>query len=63
MLKGSIVADENEKEYLQSLGIILGVYNRVEREFVDCLVSDEAMKKLDAHWGTFYWALFPVESQ
>lgn len=61
MLRGSIAADEDEKEYLESLGIVVGIYNRIEKEFADCLVSDEAMAKLDEHWGAFFWSLFPLE--
>lgn len=44
-----------KKNTWKVLGLLLGTYNRIEVEFVDCLVSDEAMRKLDEHCGVFFW--------
>jgi hypothetical protein len=62
MLKGNILARKDDKEYLERLGVIVGAYDPTEKQFVDCLVSDEAMEKLDVHWGSFFWSLHPIET-
>ncbi|MBP1309108.1 hypothetical protein JOD82_002128 [Paenibacillus sp. 1182] len=61
MLKGCIIANIEEKELLESLGVIVGAYNDSTKEFQNCLVSDEAMDKLDDHWGTFWWSLEQID--
>lgn len=61
MLKGSIAATKEEGEFLKGLGIVLGNYSETENEFQDCLVSEEAMAKLDEHWGDFFWSLHPMD--
>jgi hypothetical protein len=49
-----IDADPEDKEHLESLGIILGKYNKKREEFVDCIISDEAFEKLNKFWFKRY---------
>jgi hypothetical protein len=61
ILKGWIIADESEREFLESLGLKLGPYDPAAGEFTACTADDEAMDRLNPHWGRFYWGLFPME--
>ncbi len=56
-LKGWIVAEEDERVELEGMGIVLGDYDPINSEFVDCVVSPTAMAELDTHWGRFHWGL------
>jgi hypothetical protein len=60
MLRGWIVAEEYEKKELESIGIIVGEYIKEQGLFDNCIVSEEAMNKLDPLWGVFYWGLKEV---
>lgn len=51
--KGWIIAKEEDKEKLQELGIRLGLYNKEEHLFEDCIVSDDVLVALDPFWGIF----------
>lgn len=51
---------EEEIKFLESLGVKLGTYIADDQCFDDCWVSDEAMTKLDNHWGRFIWGLESV---
>jgi hypothetical protein len=57
MLKGRICASQSDKEFLESLGIILGEYDEMCMDFNNCLVTDEAFEKLEPYWGVYYWSL------
>ncbi|MCD6123983.1 hypothetical protein J7J62_02290 [bacterium] len=57
MYKGWIIADYKDKEFLEKIGIKLGKYNEKTKSFEDCIVSSEALEKLDPYWGRFYWGL------
>ena len=58
MLKGWIDASYEDKEHLESLGIILGEYDDVNGEFKNCIVSEEAFLKLEPYWFVRYiWYL------
>ena len=53
-----IDAEPEDKEHLESLGIIVGEYNNNEQEFSNCIISDEAIKKLDPYWfGRYIWGV------
>lgn len=54
---GWIGAEFEDKELLESLGVILGDYDPQNKEFVNCQVSDEVLEKLDPYWHRFYWGL------
>lgn len=54
---GSICAGKEDRELLESFGIKVGEYDEVNNEFVNCIVSDSVLEKLDSHWGNFYWSL------
>ena len=60
--EGWIIADYEDKEFLEKLGIRLGKYNEETTSFENCKVSLEALEKLDPYWGRFYWGLWPSES-
>ena len=53
-----IDADLEDKEHLESLGIIVGEYNNIAQEFSNCIISDEAFKKLNPYWfGRYIWGV------
>jgi len=52
---GTIWAKSNDRQALENIGIILGSHNGYE--FTNCIVSEEAMEKLDKLWGRYYWKL------
>jgi hypothetical protein len=52
---------EDNREFLESLGVVVGSWNDEMMSFDDCEVSDEALDKLDAHWGRYVWGLEPEE--
>jgi len=56
MLKGWIACNKDDKNLLEELGIILGEYG--EGEYINCIVSKKALKKLQPYWGRFVWGLF-----
>ena len=57
---GWIIADKEEKSFLESLGVkIIGGYNEEEHSFDECIVTEDVLQKLDPYWGRFYWGLFP----
>ena len=47
---------ECEQE-LRSLGVDVGVWDAIEKEWQHCVVTPEAMKKLDPLWGEYVWGL------
>ena len=49
-----IDAEPEDKEHLESLGVIVGEYNSNAEEFEGCIISDEALKKLDKYWFKRY---------
>ena len=57
MYSGWICGKPEDKEFLESLGIEVGPYDEAQKQFVDCKVSEEALSKLDSHWGRFIWYL------
>lgn len=61
--KGTIWAYEADQTYLEKLGIKLGAHIAEEGAFVDCELSQDALDKLDPHWGTFCWSLTPYEQE
>jgi len=56
-----IIADETDREHLESLGVELGPYNTERKEFNPCRVTPEALDKLDPWWGEYWWG--PVAEQ
>lgn len=44
---------------LEALGINVGEWYEPEREFQRCVVSLEALEKLDPLWGRYIWGLEP----
>lgn len=46
---------ENDRELLESLGVIVGWYNRALGGYTGCIISKSAWQKLDKYWGRFYW--------
>lgn len=48
-------------KHLISLGIKLGRYNRQDRTFENCKVSDESFDKLDKFWGQYVWYLERID--
>lgn len=60
--RGWIIADCEDKEFLESLGVKLGNYNEATTSFEDCEVSLESLERLDPYWGCrFYWGLEAME--
>ena len=57
VLRGWIVALQSDRPELESLGIILGSFDSQVEEYQDCVVSEEAFKKLDPLWGKYIWGL------
>ena len=55
--KGWIIADYEDKEFLEKLGVKLGRYDEKFTSFEDCELSPETLEKLDLYWGRFYWGL------
>lgn len=45
-----------EKE-LQTLGVDVGPWNTIEKEFQHCVVSLAVLAKLDPLWGRYIWGL------
>ncbi len=61
MLTDSIAAPEAAGPTLRALRIILGPYDPIEGQFVDCHVSPEALARLDPYWGIYVWGLKPAQ--
>lgn len=57
MLKGYIAANEDDREELESLGVILGKFREDEQDFSDCIVDEKAFTLLEPLWGRYYWSL------
>jgi len=57
--KGWIIADREEKEFLEKLGVKLGEYDERSGSFENCELSPETPEKLDPYWGHFFWGLYP----
>ena len=57
--KGWIIADREEKEFLEKLGVKLGEYDERSGSFENCELSPETLEKLDPYWGHFFWGLYP----
>ena len=55
--KGWIIADYEDKDFLEKLGVKLGRYNEKTASFEDCELSLETLEKLGPYWGDFYWGL------
>ena len=51
--KGWIIADREEKEFLEKLGVRLGEYDERSGSFENCEVPPEALEKLDSYWDSF----------
>ena len=60
MYYGWISAEYEDRNILQSMGIILGSYSYSVKTFHDCEVPSKALKQLDQYWGRFYWGLDKV---
>lgn len=58
MWEGVIMVPFEHKEFLKSLGVVLGQYDYKTGEFLDCKVSNAALEKLDPYWHTYYWSLY-----
>jgi hypothetical protein len=56
-------AGPDDRARLEALGIEVGpwVEDNLGGEFRDCVVSPEAMQRLDPLWPRFIWGLFPPE--
>ncbi|MFD0587745.1 hypothetical protein ACFQZE_07000 [Paenibacillus sp. GCM10027627] len=39
------------------MGIVVGIWDEQQEEFTNCIVSSEAMGKLDPYWSYYYWWL------
>jgi len=61
--KGWIIANREDKEFLEKLGIKLGQYNEKTSSFENCEVPMKAFDVLDNYWGRFYWGLFPEKNK
>lgn len=60
MWTGWIEGAETDADHLKSLGVQLG--RREGNQWVDCMVSDDALDALDEWWESRYiWGLDPVE--
>lgn len=57
------VENYEDKNILQSLGIIVGWYSESVKLFGDCQVPSKALKTLDQYWGKFYWGLDKVSDE
>jgi len=55
--RGWIIADYEDKEFLERLGVKLGRYDEEFTSFEDCELSPETLEKLDPYWGRFCWGL------
>ena len=55
--KGWVIADYEDKDFLEKLGVKLGRYNKKTSSFEDCELSPEILGELDPYWGQFYWGL------
>jgi hypothetical protein len=52
--------DVNEcRRELESLGVNVGPWDLFNQEFEDCILTVEALKKLDPLWGCYIWGLTP----
>jgi len=56
--KGWVVAYEDERKQLEDLGVRLGPWDSRTVTFENCEFDDEAIKRLEKHWGTFYWGMY-----
>lgn len=43
---------------LQSFGVEVGEWDGKIEEFKGCIVSLDALAKLDPHWGRYIWELY-----
>ena len=59
--RGWIAASARDRLELEAMGIQLGPYR--DGYFEECVVNEEAMGKLDRHWGKFSWWLDVVEGE
>ena len=47
---------DEDAEFLQSLGVALGSYDEESGDWVDCLLTEEVMEKLNPYWAKrFMW--------
>jgi hypothetical protein len=61
---GWIAADPSDREHLESLGVVVGDYAEKNRMFVDCIVSDDALNKLEPYWlNRYIWGLAIVDEE
>jgi len=51
--RGWIIADYEDKEFLERLGVKLGKYDERYGSFENCELSPETLEKLDPYWGRF----------
>lgn len=54
--RGWITAPQTDGPFLASLGIKLGRYDTEDGTFKDCEAPDEALARLDPHFGRYVWA-------
>jgi hypothetical protein len=47
----------NYRRVLEGLGIQVGPWDMVRRQFDECAVSIPALEKLDPLWGQYIWGL------
>jgi len=56
---GWVVANEDEKSFLEDLGVKVGKYNKKAGCFEGCSTTNEGLDKLEPHWGRFFWGFNP----
>lgn len=47
MWRGSISALYDDKEHLESIGVVVGEYDYITLEFKNCIITDHELLKLD----------------
>lgn len=56
-----ILAPPEERGFLEGLGVQVGGYDNAHGAFDGCIISEEAIQKLNPYWGRFYWG--PEETE
>ena len=59
MYKGWIAGREEDRKFLEQLGVKTGIYSKESKCFEDCYVSSKVFERLDKYWGRFFWGLKP----
>lgn len=54
--KGTISAiSQDERTVLEGLGIIVGDWNNDIGGFIECILDDDSLAKIDPYFGRFIW--------